>query len=658
MKRALGRLFADAPLGLRRAAEALSGIALSLVLATAAGAQGVPDMTIQIFNPASNNYNIYPVISAGAASTADEWLQAYFKITLAQLNTGKFFYPRTGIPRIYVNCCTAGENGIPPGGSVTLTLPLFSPLNNATVDPNNPTPPGSFADWWQGGHVEMFANKIATKAPPPPIVALYRAETAGSLPIFKGTAPTCTGAPLNKNACKLHFFFDTTSIGNNVTQQLLEYTLGADPINPKNGEKGQPNRLFVPNNVDYDVSYVNNALYPAVMEPFGNPLIGWVGVNSTIDDFTKAIDGFRKSTIGSGWPFYKGTSKVASALEFFLDYTPDHYDPNLTQSQPVIRMINLVDACDKGGTAAICGRIRNVLGLLRANFANYKKFYKANGPNGDWGCDQSFTPPDTLTDKSLRGHLWGWGPFVEHCSAGANQLYDTPGYTRQNKQHPYQQVKKEFDQLQYWDNFPVTDKYGEFDPYVALIHGQTFINAPYVYAYSVDDAFGNMQADGTGLIIEVGGIDQLPNPDHATPNANVGYGRSTKNLNTGVTITFLKYGVCTTDPAKFLKVPDFTSFPVPLGINNQTVTNCPMVWVDNFKRTYRFSIKSGPPWPEENKLNPAKNHDPFIDCSKNPAKLNTGWCNQIFVYQQIDPNDPADRLVYSVQVPAPPDFPP
>ena len=46
------------------------------------------------------------------------------------------------------------------------------------------------------------------------------------------------------------------------------------------------------------------------------------------------------------------------------------------------------------------------------------------------------------------------------------------------------------------------------------------MNAPYTYAYSVDDAVGNMQTDGTGLIIAVGGPDNLPNPNHVTPRSS------------------------------------------------------------------------------------------------------------------------------------------
>jgi hypothetical protein len=49
-----------------------------------------------------------------------------------------------------------------------------------------------------------------------------------------------------------------------------------------------------------------------------------------------------------------------------------------------------------------------------------------------------------------------------------------------------------------------------------LIHGKDYINA-YVYAYSVDDAVEIWQVAGDGLILAIGGVNGLPNPNHATP---------------------------------------------------------------------------------------------------------------------------------------------
>jgi hypothetical protein len=80
---------------------------------------------------------------------------------------------------------------------------------------------------------------------------------------------------------------------------------------------------------------------------------------------------------------------------------------------------------------------------------------------------------------------------------------------------------------------------GRFNPYGVLIHAADYINAPYVYAYSVDDAVGNMQVAGDGLIVAVGGVNGLPNPNHATPFINVSFGFAATDR-----VRFTKYGIC------------------------------------------------------------------------------------------------------------------
>ena len=67
---------------------------------------------------------------------------------------------------------------------------------------------------------------------------------------------------------------------------------------------------------------------------------------------------------------------------------------------------------------------------------------------------------------------------------GANQLYETPGYNDPTMAVNYEIVKADFDQLQYWVNVLKGD-YGKFDPYVALVHGPDYLDAPYAYAYSL-----------------------------------------------------------------------------------------------------------------------------------------------------------------------------
>jgi hypothetical protein len=97
-----------------------------------------PTLSLKIINN-TTNYNIYPVVIAGGkddqptlATGASQWMQACFRTTFNGLATHR--YPRDSQYRFYVNCCATtadgttpapNENGIPPGGSVTITLPFL-----------------------------------------------------------------------------------------------------------------------------------------------------------------------------------------------------------------------------------------------------------------------------------------------------------------------------------------------------------------------------------------------------------------------------------------------------------------------------------------------------------------------------------------------------
>ena len=167
---------------------------------------------------------------------------------------------------MYINCCANGENGIPPGGSATITLPLYSPL----VGSINPKQSGQLIDWWQGGGINFYRASTTDTKPPPVLQQHWAADQNGNGITPVNNSPTCSG-------CNLHFFKAPASIPNNDPQQLTEHTLGAQPINPDHTKPGQPARLWVPDNVDYDVSYVNYVYMPAVMEPYGNRFISYIG---------------------------------------------------------------------------------------------------------------------------------------------------------------------------------------------------------------------------------------------------------------------------------------------------------------------------------------------------------------------------------------------
>ena len=213
------------------------GRATAQVIDCTNGSPG-PNMTIVIYNN-SINFNIYPVLFAGASSATDPWMQACFKIPANQLQpTDNFPYPRASEYRMYVNCCARGENGIPPNGSVTITLPFYSPLVQQ-IDPNGTA---QFIDWWQGGGINVYRGPSIGSTRPPPILQSHWADDTNP---NNGRAVTPNANPPTCNAgCKLHFFVSPSSIANWEPQQLIEYTLGAAPANTQRTSETDP-FLFV-----------------------------------------------------------------------------------------------------------------------------------------------------------------------------------------------------------------------------------------------------------------------------------------------------------------------------------------------------------------------------------------------------------------------------
>lgn len=565
-------------------------------------AQTVPVMTIEIHNN-SERYSIYPVLSTGGHDPIDTWMQAAFKVPKSKLADNPYPTPHTF--RMYLN---PTGTGIPPNGTVTLTLPLYTQL--VATDQVNPKMPDQYIDWWNGGRISLYASLYSDGTPPKALVEDYtgiptqivRTPVAGAV---VPTCPKCQQTP--------EIFEDTADLPSNDPAQITEYTLGAIDLSK------DPYTLDV-KNVDYDVSYVDNVFLPAAMEPYNNRAVGWIGTIQEIDPFRSALEKFLATPAFKGWPQYLDDEKetilkVPSALHIMLDQA------NLTPAPPwapIENMKALWRHCTSGGTEPICTDIRDVRDLFAANYANYITNYSTAFKAT---CDQSKTPdPASLDDSAMLAHVYGWGPFNANCRADTNLLEDTPGY-QENNHLGYQSAKSEFDALNYWPT-------GEFNPYVELIHGVEYLNAKYVYAYSVDDAVGNMQTRGEGLIIAVGGITGLPNPDPATSPIHVSFGYAPDDV-----VRLVKYGVCTDTPDQDVN-PNFASY----DLSANQLSSCTLSFLDNQNpaQTYRFKVTKEPPYPSrppDGQPIPADNKT-MIDCSGNTEFITTTWCDNIFGYTQ------------------------
>jgi hypothetical protein len=606
----------------------------------------VPLQTIKIFNDTTEY--IFTELEVGL-NNPDQWIQMACNITQTQANT--FTYATTLTNRFYIN----GDKGIAPGGSVVITLPLYTQLA-ATVDP---TKPNQYAEWWQGQNMQIFASPTAT----PPLA--YRHYLSGAArpdqkklmsAATNPTWPTCvdpTGA-----ACSLAFFTDDKgTLPKYGPSQLVEATLGATQVQTVVNDS-LPISLNT-TQADFDVSYVNVAYIAAAMGPYKNNQSGYVGSPLLISQFQPKLKNFQKKF---NWPSFidlDGTDnaipKLPSTLELLarlsganapMDLPPVPAWP--TDVWPPIQQIRTdwatsSSACkhSAAGFTTFCDAILDVRDLFAANYAQYLKIFptECNG-----------TPVPNTPDRIV-SHVYGWGPWTESlangtgCGAQANLLEKTPGYAA-NDYELYGKVKLEFDKLNYGT---YADASYVFNPWVQFIHGDAILpdqlGMPGVYAYSVDDAVGNLNVEAQGYIVDIGSTEHLENQTRATPPLNIQLGYSSD-----AAVKFVTYGVCGNAPSQQKPVnpanPQFI-------ISATDPKSCPVYLTDNKSpspQIYTFTVTTTPPftiiptadvrknlaaWSSGNGNPTQYNTTSVIDCSGNtgtaPSQSSKAWCCALLI---------------------------
>ena len=141
------------------------------------------------------------------------------------------------------------------------------------------------------------------------------------------------------------------------------------------------------------------------------------------------------------------------------------------------------------------------------------------------------------------------------------------------------------------------------------------------YAYSIDDAVGNINTIGDGIIITVGGKFGLPNPNPYNSNINptptptpTPTPNPAQNINVNLGApsagkSWISYGIGTNTPNILLngkltfQIPASTIFPVQISLK------------DSARKMYAFTIKQGYPLPSSG-----------IICN-----LGDSWCPHIVV---------------------------
>lgn len=461
----------------------------------------VKPKTITVYNNSANN-TVYPVL-ATSKNAVNEWIQGCLRSTEP--------YPTNYVYKLYVN----EGKGIPPNSSVTITLPLFSELSTER-----------YITWWNGGRVvladrnERLRGKEDTKVATPDGV-------------------TCQG---QNTGCELSTYSSDVQFPENIYAQLSEYTFG-DSIIPAT----QSLRLLKPENVGYNISYVDHVYMPVAIGPKNNPYIGYSGSAQPLVDFRNQLSSFlAPPSIGQGWPVYNlDELKLPGGYNIFAQRTgnlpPDDNAPVKPTDPPYPPVLTVLKCINGGCTDAekaslrfgeAVQRMQNLWGTcvawdedvkkyvtenvdcpqaLKDNLTAVKEFFKQNHKDyltmyGKNQCEGNTPKVPTFTYWDAILHIYGWVPFNEGCGAAANPLIETkiPGWDHAKIQSMY------IHELQYnhTQAAVIANPKLLFNPYVQLIHEDLKMNA---YAFSVDDAVGFMSELGDGLIFTVGGTQGLEN---------------------------------------------------------------------------------------------------------------------------------------------------
>ncbi len=494
----------------------------------------------------------------------DPWMQALFKITDVTHNP----FQTTQIYRAYLNTT---EGGIPPGGKLTITVPFYSQL---TQNPSGGSASDQYVDWWNGMRVYFYDNQAAfsklyqSDATHP--VTLYSnglSTDSVTLPVYATTA----GAPLNDPYQLTEYTF-----ANVITSASIPYPIDTSYV-------------------DYDLSYVDQVYLPMAIEPAGNDQVGYTGTVMDLDVFRSILSHFIDTY---HWPMYTQipaypNPRVPGAYNVLIG------NQSLTQPDAANTTQAFIDnwtTCINDTSNPRHGDCQHVNALFQANYQNYQQQCADSRP---------------LSTLQLLQNIYGWVSFS--CAHANNALVNTPNLAEGES---YNIAEHSYQSLQYS---------AAFNQYVQLIHSALNMNA---YAYSIDDAVGNMNEPGTGIVIAIGGSQGLPNsnPYNKKQIARVNPGSPPPMSSNPY---FSAYGICSTTASNPLARN--TSFSV------QSVSYpCEITLKDSTGNLYHFTLTAPPPY--------VSGHQPaYVKCDTSDL-----WCQGIALdyHTQQDVNLPPPQATH------------
>jgi hypothetical protein len=477
-----------------------------------------PTKTITIVN--NSAHVMYAVIQAPiqfGKNVHDLWMQAQLGVKEADYLNRPFL--TTKLYRAWIN---HGNGGIPPGGSVTITVPFYTQLHPWT-QANSGKVQDQFVDWWNAMRVYVFEGKDATDAaynysqdnppqgqPVKPVLPPYPIT-----PMTGAAVPTCT------SGCALDLRSYFIGFPNGIPAQLVEYTFAA--------AEGPPNQSTFSIDlakVNYNISAVDSIYLPMAIGAKGNNTAAntYLGSVQNVQAFQTALNEYTLQ--GGLWPAFvpayflpsnsiiavpspngppRGITtypqpQVPSANFMYAESyrVPAPAPPTLTSDgdPPWVTKrthgqlgdvgqgtLDLWNKCTTGGgTSKTCTQIQAIRDFF---VADYKVCF---------GAPPRLNDPNVL--HAFVRDVYGWVQFEGCAGSLANTL---PAQ--------YPAAIKTFCDLMY-NFFTVTDDSEVFDPYVKLVHVTLASNA---YAFSIDDEQAFKSLPGTGVIVTIAGANGLEN---------------------------------------------------------------------------------------------------------------------------------------------------
>ena len=537
----------------------------------------IPCKKIKIQNNTTSA--IYPVLKNGS-KPVDEWLQAQMNVPKGQTNT--MTYPKNLTYRVYINW----PNGVAPGQSVTIDVPLYSEL----VDSPNATTPDQYANWWNGGRIAIYDKKgILSKEHEIDVKGgvTEKGQHWGKV-MPKTPGPQCAND--ENSACQassLQVFSNPADLKDESPSQLVEFTFGGSVINDQ--ANSNVARKMYYQDIGYNISYVDHLYLPIALAPLGNKYIGYNG--SVMDNkvFKPILESFH--TGEDKWPKFVieeedvlklpgghnlimksknknqltgGTQAYERILKLWKSCLPNQFGDlpvTLTES----------DKCPSGKKEQL-QKVWNFFDLNQKQYETNEypnnRAVERNGSCDDKKYFNAMKAQGWNKQEILLSRIYGWVPFIEYCPSGdktnalckttnepndkainigdekyeeivdgkpvtksrkVDYLYDKPTVCTKM----YHDVHKLYRNLQYSYHDGQRPK---FNPYVELIHEENKLNMD-AYAFSIDDAVGFMLELGHGLIVTVGGKTGLENEQRFNPGKAI---EGTMGSSGG----WVKYGAC------------------------------------------------------------------------------------------------------------------